>query len=198
MKKYIICSFLCLCLCALCAGYYFSYDKAVKKQEEARLPEQEQELAEVAVQEGTVKSSAKLITEVYNTRTEDSERKVTTMPAVYLGMNREQVLEQLNEYMKNLSIADLEEGLVGYELLYYSSECLMIRKTYQPQEDFHKYYIKLSKGLITVFYSDRKTVYEYTDINISQLPSKLAIDVINGLEVKDEKELYDFLENYSS
>ena len=49
-----------------------------------------------------------------------------------------------------------------------------------------------------MFYSDKKTVYEYTDIDFNSLPSEVAADVIGGMEVKDEKELYDFLETYSS
>ena len=49
-----------------------------------------------------------------------------------------------------------------------------------------------------MFYSDKKTVYEYTDIDINSLPADVAADVISGMEVKDEKTLYDFLENYSS
>lgn len=61
-----------------------------------------------------------------------------------------------------------------------------------------KYYVKLNKGCITVYYSDRKTVYEYTDIDFNSLPSDVAAAVLSGMEVRDEKTLYDFLENYSS
>ena len=100
--------------------------------------------------------------------------------------------------MDDLSIADLENGLVSFDLMYFSPDCLMLRKTYQPDEDFHKYYIKLSKGCITVYYSDKKTVYEYTDIDFNALPPDVAADVIGGMEIKDEKQLYDFLETYSS
>ena len=38
----------------------------------------------------------------------------------------------------------------------------------------------------------------YTDININALPADVAADVIGGMEIKDEKQLYDFLETYSS
>ena len=41
----------------------------------------------------------------------------------------------------------------------------MLRKNLPAQGRIYKYYIKLSKGCITVFYSDKKTVYEYTDID---------------------------------
>ena len=49
-----------------------------------------------------------------------------------------------------------------------------------------------------VFYSDQKTVFEYTDIDLNDLPVEQKCEVISGKEVKDEKALYDFLENYSS
>ena len=193
MKKYFICSF-CSIFVLTCA-YIFSYEKLSES------PKQsfgEDTPVEVAAKEDTVKPSARLIVGTYNASDQSMTRKETTMPAIYLGLTRTGVLEKLDHYMDNLSISDLEDGLIGFDLMYFSPDCLMLRKTYQPKEDFHKYYIKLSKGCITVFYSDKKTVYEYTDIDFNSLPSEVAADVIGGMEVKDEKELYDFLETYSS
>ena len=94
--------------------------------------------------------------ETYNAQDQTLSRKETTMPAMYLGLTRTGVLEKLDSYMDDLSISDLENGLVSFDLMYFSPDCLMLRKTYQPDEDFHKYYIKLSKGCITVYYSDKK------------------------------------------
>ena len=63
---------------------------------------------------------------------------------------------------------------------------------------FNKYYIKFTGGQVIVFYSDQKTVFEYTDIDLNDLPVEQKCEVISGKEVKDDKALYDFLENYSS
>lgn len=193
MKKYIICSFCGILV--LSAAYIYSYQKL--SDSSAAKSESDTQIAVVAT-ENTVKSSARLIVETINASDNTTERKELTMPATYLGLTRTGILEKLDDYMQNLSISDLEDGLVSYDLMYFSPDCVMLRKTYQPDENFNKYYIKLSKGCITVFYSDKKTVYEYTDIDINSLPADVAADVISGMEVKDEKTLYDFLENYSS
>lgn len=193
MKKYIICSFCGLMV--LTGAYIFSYQKLSGISEE--IPQKTGQI-EVAVREDTVKSTAKLIVETYNATDQSLTRKESAMPAMYLGLTRAGVLQKLSSYMDNLSISDLEDGLVSFDLMYFSPDCLMLRKTYEPSEDFHKYYIKLNKGCITVYYSDRKTVYEYTDIDFNTLPSDVAADVISGVEIRDEKALYDFLETYSS
>ena len=193
MKKYIICSFCGILV--LTAAYIYSYEKLSGSS--VGFSENEPQIAVVAA-EDTVKSSAKLIVETYNASDHTTQRKELTMPAMYLGLTRTGILEKLDDYMQNLAISDLEDGLISYDLMYFSPECVMLRKTYQPDEDFNKYYIKLSKGCITVFYSDKKTVYEYTDMDFNALPSDVAAQVLGGMDVKDEKELYDFLENYSS
>ena len=59
--------------------------------------------------------------ETYNAADGTSEKKVLSMPAVYLGLTRSGVTEKLEDYMENLSITDLEKGLVGFDLMYFFS-----------------------------------------------------------------------------
>lgn len=193
MKKYFICSFCSIIV--LTGAYIFSYNKLSPQQKNIGGTDP---AIEISAQQDTVKASAKLIVETYNTSDETMDRKEMTMPAIYLGLTRSGILEKLDYYMDNLSISDLENGLISYDLMYFSPDVVLLRKTYEPSENFMKYYIKLSKGCITVYYSDKKTVYEYTDIDFNSLPSQVAADVIGGMEIRDEKELYDFLETYSS
>jgi len=195
MKKYIICFLLCACVFS--AGYYITYRGSSQNQKES-IEDSSQKDIEVISNDDIIKASTKLIVENYNLKDNTSEKEVITMPAMYLGITRNGLIEQLDEYMNNLSIKDLEDGLIGFDLLYYSQEYVMLRKTYNLSEDYNKYFVKLNRGQITVYYSDRKTVYEYSDIDINQLPENLQIEIINGKEMKDEKELYDFLENYST
>lgn len=60
------------------------------------------------------------------------------------------------------------------------------------------YYIKDFEGYVTVFESDKKTVYEYTTILVSELPEELQEKVKNGIKVTSLGQVYGFLENYSS
>ena len=45
---------------------------------------------------------------------------------------------------------------------------------------------------------DKETLYENTSIRLSSLPDALKTEIQNGKYIRTEKELYDFLENYSS
>lgn len=195
MKKYIICFLLCACV--LYAGYYITF-RGLGQSRNENTEDSSQKDIEVISNDDIIKASTKLIVESYNVKDGTSEKEIITMPAMYLGLTRNGLIEQLDEYMNNLSIKDLEDGLISFNLLYYSQDYIMLRKTFNLSDDYHKYFVKLNRGQITVYYSDKKTVYEYTDIDINQLPESLQIEIINGKEIKDEKELYDFLENYST
>ena len=51
---------------------------------------------------------------------------------------------------------------------------------------------------VIVYLDDRKTVYIETDISLDSLPAHLQQNIIDMMWIRDEEELYSFLENYSS
>lgn len=195
MKKYIICFFSLAAVLGVSYGYYKGYDHL-------RLSSQEQKYiednAQVVTADDTTNTKTKLVLETYNEVSKKLDKEMVNLPVDYMGMTRVQLVEALDTYMENVPLKEYEQGLVSYDLLYFSKDYVMMRKTYHPEEDFQKYYVKFNKGSINVYYSDKKTVYEYTDIRLEDLPLELQTKVITGMNVKDEKALYDFLENYSS
>ena len=60
------------------------------------------------------------------------------------------------------------------------------------------YYLMEVNGYVVVYLSDKKTVYEYTDIRYDRLPSAVQEEIRNGKYMEDTEALYGFLENYSS
>ena len=60
------------------------------------------------------------------------------------------------------------------------------------------YYLMEVNGYIVVYFSDKKTPYEYTDILYDELPELLRQEIRNGKYIESTAELYGFLENYSS
>ena len=60
------------------------------------------------------------------------------------------------------------------------------------------YYLMEVNGYVVVYLSDKKTPYEYTDIKCDGRPSEMQEEIRNGKYMEDAKELYGFLENYSS
>lgn len=53
-------------------------------------------------------------------------------------------------------------------------------------------------GYVAVYMNDRETVYEYTNIPVSELPYLLQNEIKNGKYIENMEALYGFLENYSS
>ena len=63
---------------------------------------------------------------------------------------------------------------------------------------FRKSSLMEVNGYVAVFCSDKKTAYEYTSIQVKDLPYDLQNEIKNGKYVKDTESLYSFLENYTS
>ena len=60
------------------------------------------------------------------------------------------------------------------------------------------YYLIEEGGFLVVYASDRKTVYEYTDIAYDDLPENVRNEIRYGKYIRSQADLYGFLENYSS
>ena len=60
------------------------------------------------------------------------------------------------------------------------------------------YYLKEKNGYIVVYLADGETFYESTGILAESLPEELREEVSRGKYMETTKELYGFLENYSS
>ncbi|MGN0404441.1 MAG: hypothetical protein ACI4F1_04405 [Bariatricus sp.] len=74
-------------------------------------------------------------------------------------------------------------------------------KTVSTQGDAQKeerYYLRELNGYVVVYMNDRTTVYEYTNILVSDLPEAYQDEIKNGMIVEGTDKLYGFLENYSS
>lgn len=60
------------------------------------------------------------------------------------------------------------------------------------------YYLKSRNGYVIVYLDDQKSIYEYTDIRMEDLPEKLQKEIGQGKKLEGKNKLYGFLENYSS
>ena len=53
-------------------------------------------------------------------------------------------------------------------------------------------------GYVVVYLSDKETLYEMTEISMLDLPEEVQEEVRTGKYLETTRELYGFLENYSS
>ena len=117
---------------------------------------------------------------------------------ILVGKNREELVSYMKDYMKSIPLTEYEKGLISYELRSFSTDKLVMRKTYDASLLPYKFYINIVNGYVTVYYSDLETVYEYTHINAAELSEDARIALSQGIFVKDREELYGLLEGYSS
>ena len=68
----------------------------------------------------------------------------------------------------------------------------------QQDEKVYSYYLVDLDGYVAVYESDQKTLFETTSIRIDSLPQQLQEEIRQKKGLRDEHELYSFLENYSS
>ena len=86
-----------------------------------------------------------------------------------------------------------------YRISYYSALRDMEEDLLEELTDLDEYYfIKENNGYVTVYYADEETVYEYTSIPMEELPIGIQNELKKGKRVNTVRQIYGFLENYSS
>lgn len=75
------------------------------------------------------------------------------------------------------------------------TESITTKAIVEKNEGFYLYELH---GYVAVYLYDRETIYELTDISMDSLPSDVKNEVEKGKYIQTAKELYGFLENYSS
>lgn len=204
-------------------GNYFCYESAMdhfqemQEDYESRLGEQVQvyvskemetqkeELEQWAEESIAANSTENKLSEntIYQIQSYDNVTDTTTtdyeeLPDDMVGYTREDVEAFCQEYMNNMPVEDFLNGLQSMNVSSFSSDRLVVRKLYDISKVKFRYYLIASQGEVVVYYGDMKTIYEKTGISTDSLSKADRKALKNGIEVKDEEELFGILENYSS
>jgi len=181
--------------------YFYSSEK----NEEQVLPEQ------IEVEE-TTGEAEQIIVEDIQVLTSDTEYVIietdlrdgssveTTweVPEMYIGMDRDSFVEAMSEYEKTPPLEEQARGLVSVEVRSFSKKKVVIRKNYFFVEADKHFYLAVQDNYVVVMCEDLQTVYMNTSIQLTDLPERLQTEVLLNKYIETEKELYDFLETYSS
>lgn len=62
----------------------------------------------------------------------------------------------------------------------------------------YEYMLRNYNGYVAVYELPSEEIYEYTDVILEILPAKLQEEIQEGKYLKNDEELYNFLENYTS
>ena len=174
-------------------------EKEAEEQEKTTVQEPSPDSMEAGVlPHNTVLPTVSYVEEIYDMATGALESMSKVAPGLLIGMTREELTSYLGNYMENLSLAEYEAGLLSYEVVSFSENQVVLRKTYDATKVPYKYYVNISDGMVIVYYSDLESVFEYTHIPAVDLSEEDRVKLIEGIYVKDREELYSLLEGFSS
>ena len=198
-KLYIICfvTLTTLFVTCYCIGYY-----AVTKGNRETMPAKDYYEAReaAAADEAVVKRGTELVIEEYNINNHMTTSHTVVPSIEILGLNRTAYAETLRNYMENPDEEDISRGLCAVNIVEFSTNRIVVRKsydapTYSATENFILYALD---GRVVVYYEDFVTIYDYTDIDVTDLPIDLQREIYVGMQIKDLEELYEFLEDHTS
>ena len=125
--------------------------------------------------------------------------KEENMPVIYIGLDRDRLLDELEIYDSNPPLSELERGFETIELTAFSKDRVVICKYYKtPKEEEGGFYLMVADHLVVVYREDMKTIYMNTDILLEHLSDSLQAEIIRGKYVDSEEDVLNFLESYSS
>ncbi len=193
----------------LSTAYYVSYKKTLEHYQQDKTNESipsevvEKEVPDSVVEADTIKEALitnktefKLIT--YDLQNNSYKEETKSVSSDWIGLNRQELLDSLSEYMKNLPLDEVRAGLISYDLQSFSKDTIVLIKNYDSASMPYEYYVTAVNYEVVVFYCDKKTVFEYTGIDARNLSNTEQTKLLEGIFVLDKEELYGILENYSS
>jgi len=127
--------------------------------------------------------------------------KEEKIPVKYIGLTREELENEIQQYALAPSLEDLEKGFLNASLESFSKTCVVVNKFYHIEEKATEesyFFLVAENHFVTVYRNDEKTVYLNTNISLDTLPEELQNEILDTKYIEDKGELYNFLESYSS
>ena len=126
------------------------------------------------------------------------QEKEEEIPVKYIGLDREELLGELEAYERNPALSDLKLGFQNIELSSFSRDRVVVCKYYRPEPEEAGFYLMVADHFVIVYEKDKKTIHTNTDSLLESLSEELQTEIIRGKYIENEQELYNFLESYSS
>ena len=145
-----------------------------------------------------INADTEYIVEEYDTRRDTLVETVWNIPPKYLGMDRDAFVTAMELYAASPPLSEQERGFVGLEVRSFSASRVVVRMNYAYVEPTKSFYLKVADNNIVVYCDDGETMYMYPSISALTLPEAVQTQVVKGMFIEDEAELYQFLETYSS
>lgn len=195
-------------LSAVILGGYYLYQNNTDKKEIKK--ESEYVTKEVVVQKITTDCDTEYVILEQDLINGGSDTLIKDIPEKYINKTKDELEALLHEEERAPALYDREKGLISIRLSVFSNERVVIIKTYKKEmkenekvqlvseNNMEGFYLMANQGYVCVYCSDMRTLYLSTDIVMEHLPDILQQEILDKKYIKNEEELYNFLESYSS
>lgn len=160
--------------------------------------EAEEQIAVSVSEESVVTADTQYIVQEYDLRENKVQESEEKAPDKYMGLDREKLVEEINNYNQSPSLTDLEKGFSYMELISFSNQKVVVRKSYESEQEKKGFFLLNEDHHVVVYDQELSEVYMNTDILVEELSAELQKEIIQMKYVEDERELFNFLESYSS
>lgn len=121
-----------------------------------------------------------------------------TAPDKFIGLDRQKLAQEIDNYNKKPSLTDQEKGFTFMELVSFSNDRVVVKKSYEKQEAAEGFFLLNENHYVVVYDHELSGIYMNTNILVEELPERLQNEIIHMKYIQDEGELFNFLESYSS
>ena len=145
-----------------------------------------------------VTANTRYVIQEYNVLNGQLTQNEETAPDKFIGLDRTKLAQEIENYNTKPSLTDQEKGFTFMELVSFSSDNVVVKKSYEKQEAANGFFLLNENHYVVVYDSELSGIYMNTNILVEELPEKLQNEIIHMKYIQDEGELFNFLESYSS
>ena len=150
----------------------------------------------VSIEEKRLNADTKYVVKTICLPNTEMSNQVFDLPYEYIGMDRQTFLMAIENLAISPPAAEKENGFISAYVESYSPERVKVTMYYEPQET--NFYLAIFDNQVVVYEEDMSTIYMRTGIYVDDLSEETRLELINGILLHSEEDLYKFLEAYSS
>lgn len=118
------------------------------------------------------------------------------LPSYLVNLNREQITNFYEAIYGDFSETDGGTAIEKAQLISFSPEMVVVKKFCEKPD--RSFFITAKDGTVVVYYEDKETLYEDTDIPVDQLSPEEQEQLAEGICAENAEELFSILESYTS
>lgn len=170
-----------------------SYVPVLKQQQQQKQNQKFPDTSEKNVNQIIVTAKTTYILEKFDEMSGEISKEILPVPIELLGLDYDKVIHYTLE-----KSAAIESENSRLELVVFNGDLLVLRQTDEYVKREYLFFVTAEWGKIAVYKYQDESLYIKTDIKVTDIPCDLQEKIKEGMLVESEKELFMFLESYSS